>query len=95
MKSLILLVIRIYWTLVPKSKRRPCLFRTSCSRHVYQVTNKEGLLKGLVAFKYRFRNCRGNFLLFTNSYDGSKNMIMPGGGTLKESEISERFLKGI
>ena len=61
MKIVLLLIIRIYWTLIPKQQRRKCLFKTSCSNYVYDETKKEGLLKGLKALKFRIKNCNPNY----------------------------------
>jgi len=93
MKIMLLLVIKTYWVIFPKDKRRRCIFRTSCSKYVYQVTKEEGLFKGLIALKYRYQNCRSGFHVFENSVDESKMMILPSGQLLMESEISERFIK--
>jgi putative component of membrane protein insertase Oxa1/YidC/SpoIIIJ protein YidD len=94
MKLLLLLPIKLYWAIWPKSKRRKCIFRTSCSQHVYQVTKKEGLGSGLRALKFRFRNCRSGFHVFANPLDGRRRMILPGGLLLGEEEIAERLLNG-
>lgn len=93
MKTLLVLLIRLYWVIIPENKRRKCLFRTSCSQHVYQVTTKEGFYKGLAAFKYRFQNCRAGFHIFENPIDGSKYMMLPNNQVLTADEIAERFIK--
>jgi putative component of membrane protein insertase Oxa1/YidC/SpoIIIJ protein YidD len=93
MKTLLILLIKFYWFIIPESKRRRCIFRTSCSQHVYQTTKKEGFYKGLMAFKYRFLNCRGGHHLLENPIDGHKIMVLPNGQVLTETEISERFIK--
>jgi len=93
MKIILLLVIRIYWVVFPQNKRRKCIFRVSCSKHVYQIASERGLLRGLIALKYRYQNCRTGFHLFENHIDDSKMMILPSGQLLLENEISERFIK--
>jgi len=93
MKILLLIIIKLYWLLVPKSKRRKCLFRTSCSKHVYQVTKEEGIFSGLLAFKYRVQNCRSGFQVFEDPIDGRSIMILANYQVLKENEIAERFIK--
>jgi uncharacterized protein len=93
MKLLLLWFIKLYWILIPKNKRRTCLFRVSCSKHVYQTTKRKGLRKGLLAFKYRFENCRSGVLLHENPIDGKKMMILPNNQVLIENEISERIIK--
>lgn len=90
---LLILLIRFYWAIVPESKRRRCIFRTSCSRHVYHTTKTLGFLKGLIALRYRYLNCRSGFHLFEHPTDGRKAMILPNGQLLTEGEISERFIR--
>jgi len=91
MKIILLLAIKIYWAIFPKDKRRKCIFRLSCSKHVYQVTNQAGLLEGLKALKYRYENCRKGYHIFENHINGSKMMILPNGQLLGENEIASRF----
>ncbi|WP_068400708.1 membrane protein insertion efficiency factor YidD [Pedobacter cryoconitis] len=93
MEILLILVIRFYWYVFPESKRRKCIFRTSCSQHVYHTAKKEGFRKGLKALRYRFQNCRNGFHIFENPIDGRKSMILQNGQVLTEEEISERFIK--
>lgn len=92
MKIWLLLLIRFYWAVIPKGKRRKCIFRISCSQYVYQITKTDGLYKGLLAFKYRFKHCRGGFHIFENPIDGRKNMILSNAEVLIEEEISERLI---
>ena len=61
MRRLILFSVRLYWRLTNATRRRPCLFRESCSRHVYRITREGGALKGMVAFVGRFRRCRPGY----------------------------------
>jgi putative component of membrane protein insertase Oxa1/YidC/SpoIIIJ protein YidD len=95
MKWLLLLAIKIYWTTIPKHKRRACIFRVSCSQYVYRVTGSEGCFKGLQAFKFRFCNCRSGYHLFNNPVDGSIKMVLPQGQLIGENEIAERFLNAL
>ncbi|KQB99948.1 membrane protein insertion efficiency factor YidD [Pedobacter sp. Hv1] len=93
MKILLLLIIKLYWLTVPKNKRRKCIFKISCSQHVYHTTKKEGLFKGLSALKYRFRNCRAGYYIFEHPITKSKIMALPNAQIITEAEISERFIK--
>lgn len=92
MKALLLLLIRTYWTLIPKEKRRPCIFRITCSQYVYRKTKQDGLYEGLRALRYRFSNCRAGFHLFEHPIDTTTRMILPNGQVIPENEISERFI---
>ena len=61
MKKLFILVIHIYWCLIPKEKRRSCIFSVSCSNYVVQKLKLEGTISGLKAFLFRFKNCQKGF----------------------------------
>ncbi|MDR6781911.1 putative component of membrane protein insertase Oxa1/YidC/SpoIIIJ protein YidD [Pedobacter africanus] len=93
MRVLFLLTIKIYWKLIPKAKRRPCIFRTSCSHYVYRKTTKEGFFEGLRALRFRFMNCRSGFQVFEDPIESTVSMILPNGQVIPEGEISERFIK--
>ena len=90
MKIVLLLIIRIYWTLIPKQQRRKCLFKTSCSNYVYDETKKEGLLKGLKALKFRIKNCNPNYNIIKVNKESL--LITSTNEVFKEQEISKSIL---
>lgn len=92
MKSLLLFLIKMYWRVIPPSKRRKCIFRTSCSKYVYEKTTADGFISGLRALKNRFQNCRSGAGIIENP-TGEIYIILPDQRVLNESEISERFIK--
>lgn len=92
MKYFLLLSIKIYWLIIPASKRRKCIFRKSCSKHVYEETTDNGIISGLKAFKYRFENCRSGAHFIENPITGNFQIILPNNHILDENEISERFI---
>lgn len=92
MKYLILLTIRLYWTLIPQSKRRKCIFSKSCSNYVFEITQKEGFVKGLKAFQFRYKNCRGNIQIFKNPINNQIQMILPSQIIIEREEISDRLI---
>ena len=61
MRWAILLAIRAYWLLIPNAWKRRCLYRVSCSRHVYGVARTHGAAAGWAAFIQRFRTCRPGY----------------------------------
>lgn len=93
MKYLLLLIIKSYWFIIPASKRRKCIFRKSCSKHVYEETIGKGIISGLKALKYRFENCRSGAQIFENPITGKLQIILLNNQILDEKEISERFIK--
>lgn len=92
MKHFILFIIRLYWISIPQSKRRKCIFKKSCSNHVFEVTQKEGFVKGLKAFQFRYKNCRGNFQIFKNPINNQIQMILPSQLIIDREEIAERLI---
>jgi uncharacterized protein len=93
MKHLLILLIKIYWFLIPNQKRRKCIFRVSCSRYVYGKTLNEGIISGLKALRYRFHNCKSGAHLIENPITGTLQIILPNNQILEEKDISERFIK--
>jgi len=67
MRRLMLFVVELYWRLTNAAHRRPCLFRETCSRHVYRVTREYGAFRGIAAFAKRFRRCRLGYVI---EFDG-------------------------
>jgi len=92
MKNLLLLLIKIYWRIIPPPKRRTCIFRISCSKYVYEKTKADGWVPGIKALKYRFQNCGSGACIIENP-TGETYIILPNQQILKESEISARFIK--
>ncbi|QCX00762.1 membrane protein insertion efficiency factor YidD [Aggregatimonas sangjinii] len=91
MKHFLLNIIHIYWFLIPNSKRRKCIFKESCSHHVFRETKKDGFRKGLKELRFRIKNCQPEFDIFTDVVTGKKKMILKTGVILDESQIAERF----
>lgn len=93
MKHLILFAIKMYWKILPPSKRRKCIFKKSCSNYVFETTQKEGFVKGLKAFQFRYKNCRGNFAIFQNPINNKIQMILPSQIIIESEDIADRLIK--
>ncbi len=91
MKVFLLLIIKLYWFLIPKSNRRKCLFKTSCSNYVYEETKTKGLFSGMRALKFRVQNCNSNYSLM--ELNGRQVLITKTYQVFKEEEISKSILK--
>ena len=91
MKFLLLLIIKMYWKLIPESNRKSCLFAESCSRFVYRITKEEGFWSGIRAFNSRYKKCRAGYKIGYNSQDGTTELHLLDGTILKGEEISKMF----
>ena len=90
MKYFLLFAIKSYWALIPASKRKHCLFKQSCSNYVFQEANAQGLVKGLKALLFRYKNCRPGYQLIP-----VKNKIIlvsRNNEVFSEKEIDPRIL---
>lgn len=92
MKIILLGIIRLYWTIFPMHKRRPCVFQESCSNYIYSVTNEKGLLKGLQALKKRFHQCRPGYKLFQDEQNNSFELHLKDGSIITNEKISRTLL---
>ncbi|WP_010181007.1 membrane protein insertion efficiency factor YidD [Aquimarina agarilytica] len=90
MKYSLLLIIKIYWAIIPKKIRGKCLFKKSCSHFVFDMTKRNGIISGLKAFKFRFKHCRPNYNLI-NSEDGLL-LISVNHFVFKQNEIDTRII---
>ena len=90
MKRLLLWLIRAYWRLWPERWRRSCLFRETCSHHVYRVTASSGFPAGLAALWGRMRRCRPGYSVETLA--GHLVLRVKDGSILPESEVSPHLL---
>ncbi|WP_296150235.1 membrane protein insertion efficiency factor YidD [uncultured Flavobacterium sp.] len=93
MKHFLLIIIKCYWKIFPEEKRRKCIFKQSCSKHVFEITSEEGLFKGLKALFFRYKNCRGNFMIFTNPDNGKRQVILNSHAIVDSDELSERLFQ--
>jgi hypothetical protein len=82
--------VRLYWLLVPASLRRNCLFRETCSQHVFRVSNEAGDLKAIKALYRRVRVCRPGYRL--ELVDGDMRMILVDGTVVPEYDIAPAIL---
>jgi len=84
------MIIRLYQTFIPKRFRGKCLFKESCSNYVYRITKEDGLKAGIVAFRFRFHNCRPDYSLFENGKEIL--LITVTGEVIEECFIDEKLL---
>ena len=92
MKHLILFAIKMYWSCIPASKRKKCIFKKSCSNYVFETAQEEGFIEALKAFRFRYKNCRGNFAIFKNPITNKLQMILPSQIIIETEGIAERLI---
>jgi len=87
MKWSLLAAISLYWRLTNPDGRRHCLFRQSCSRHVFEMTAENGARAGLRALVRRIRQCRPRAGAAVSA--GSQCLLMlADGSTASPAELS-------
>ncbi len=86
-------LIRLYWLVVPESKRRQCLFRESCSNAVYAAAKREGIVEALRVFLYRIKACNSKTKIFVNPITGDTNLLLTNGECVDEAEINPRLIR--
>lgn len=90
MRYFLLVAIHLYWRILPPAKRQSCLFRESCSRHVYRMAKEKGIFEGLKAFNKRVRQCKPGY--HVHYQENSVELELRDKTILKQDEISEMIL---
>jgi len=90
MRRLALFAIRLYWRFWPEARRRKCIFRRTCSHHVYHVTRILGLVAGTCALIDRLRKCRPGYSVYSES--GGLRVRLADGTSIDESEAAPHVL---
>ncbi|MFM7683658.1 MAG: membrane protein insertion efficiency factor YidD [Bacteroidota bacterium] len=60
-------IIKIYWFMIPPTKRNQCLFKESCSKIVYRISQEQGFFSAIRTFYFRYKNCRSDYHLFLHN----------------------------
>ena len=95
MKIVLLAAIRAYWRFWPPQRRRTCLFRESCSHHVYRRTVEAGIGGGLTALIARVRRCRPGFVALPATNLRPETLILFRDGSVAPlSEMAPRLAVG-
>lgn len=61
MTFLLTAAVRIYWALWPRHLNRGCIYRETCSHHVFRIAREDGGVAGLRALLVRIRTCRPGY----------------------------------
>ena len=92
MKYFLLYIIKLYWLIIPKNKRRACIYHKSCSRHIYAITNEKGLSSGIKALKTRIKTCRPNHEIIYLDKENTLLIKLSNGTILQQNEISANIV---
>lgn len=95
MKYLLLSIIKSYWAIFPKHKRRHCIFSESCSNYVYRITMDKGFFLGLFALRKRYYQCRPGYTIYKDKQNNTFNLGLTNGKIVKGNIISPRLLPPI
>lgn len=88
MKFFLISIIRLYWLLLPVTKRKKCLFDETCSNHVYRITCENGGLRGLQALIRRYKQCRSGYTIYKDEKTGAYSLYLKDGTVINEADIS-------
>ena len=92
MKRILILMIRIYWFIVPNKLKGVFLFEESCSKYVYRILEVKGAKAGLKALIYRFKVCRSPFLIRKNKEKNQYELHLCNGDIIQENLINSYHL---
>jgi putative component of membrane protein insertase Oxa1/YidC/SpoIIIJ protein YidD len=93
MRYLLLAAVRGYWAIWPRHLNRGCLYRETCSHHVYRVACESGAAAGMLALLSRVRRCRPGY---TVAYvDMQLGLILCDGSFLPGHLVAEAVLRPI
>lgn len=90
MKILLLILIKFYWFIIPADKRRKCIFKKSCSHYVFDITKKQGIIKGMKSLLHRFKHCRSGYYVIHGK--NGRLLISAHNMVFDENEIDENIL---
>jgi hypothetical protein len=90
MKLILLALIRLYWRAWPERFHRRCLYRETCSHHVYRIAGAEGFIAGCRALRRRVRSCRPGYV-FT-SRENRLGLVLIDGSFVPQELISTSTL---
>ena len=90
MKYLLLALIRTYWSLWPRHLNRGCIYKETCSHHVYWITYNLGFFAGCGALKQRIRTCRPGYAVTTSN--GELGLILRDGSFLSQHLVANKIL---
>ena len=86
-KYLLLIAVRAYWLAWPRNLHRPCIYRETCSHHVYRIAKQSGFAAGIRALCNRCRTCRPGYAITTR--EAVLGLLLRDGSFLPAEFVSE------
>ncbi len=86
MKYILMFLIRLYW-LIPKKRRRNCIFKENCSAYIYRVLKEKGLKAGIDACIHRYKQCRPGYIHFKTD-DGTQWVMLKDQTIIKREKTT-------
>ena len=83
--------IEYYWNTRPENQRKICIYRITCSRHVYNEFGNNGCIAGIRAYFYRMKSCNHKYII-----SHKNNMVIikdSQGNIIEENEINPLIVK--
>ena len=83
--------IEYYWNTRPENQRKVCIYRITCSRHVYNEFENNGCIAGIRAYFYRMKSCNHGYELSLK-----KDMVVIkdcNGNLILENDINPLIVK--
>jgi hypothetical protein len=92
MRSIIIGMILLYRRLIPPHRRRPCLFRETCSLHIERVTREAGGLAAMRALLKRIRCCRPGYAFEFVEESNAWELVCKDGSRFVEAEVAPHIV---
>jgi putative component of membrane protein insertase Oxa1/YidC/SpoIIIJ protein YidD len=93
MSHFLLAIIRTYWAVWPRHRNRGCIYRESCSHHVYRLTSERGFTAGLRSLRHRVRTCRPGYTVSSDAI--GIGLLLSDGSFLPGHLVSDAVLSPI
>jgi len=87
MRHLIIIAVRVYWLVWPRHLNRGCIYRETCSHHVYRIASESGFAAGLRALRHRFQTCRPGYTASTDA--SGLGLVLRDGSFLPKHLVAE------
>lgn len=96
MRHLIIILIRLYQIIAPKSIRERCIYRESCSEYVINGAKSGGLAEAIRRLRKRFLTCRPGYHLIAKSDQNSitRDLVaLSDGSVIEANALNDRTLR--